>query len=78
MLLEDVRAKFVAAKHHVSPRDDVDAAAAAWFLERAPKTLANWRSKKIGPVYIDLGRGIRYPLIGLLEYLERLIQWVEK
>ncbi len=74
MLLELVRQRLTAAGYDISPRDDIDAKAAAWFLGKAPKTLRNWRSQRRGPAYINLGCDVRYPLIGLLDYLESKVQ----
>ena len=77
MQLDKVRAEFEAAGHHVSIRDDVDAAGAAWFLDCRPKTMANWRSSHRGPPYVRLPSGVRYPIAGLFSWLqENLIRAV--
>lgn len=70
MQLDKVRAEFEAAGHRVSVRDDVDERAAAWFLDAAPKTLANWRYLRKGPPYVPLPSGARYPIAGLFSWLE--------
>lgn len=70
MFLEIVRKRLLDAGHPISPRDDVDASAAAWFLGKSVGTLANWRSEDRGPAYVNLGRDIRYPLASLLEHIE--------
>lgn len=67
--VDRLREKFEAAGHRVSPRDDVNEAAAAWFLDLKPKTLKNWRSRGEGPRYVKLGAGAFYPLEALLDYL---------
>lgn len=67
--IDQVRDEFRAAGHYVSPRDDVNDVAAAWFLGSTPKTLANKRCAKIGPPCWKLDCGIRYPIRGLLDYL---------
>lgn len=74
MQLEALRAKFEAAGHHVSARDDVDVNALAWFIEYPVSTLRNWRSQKKGPPYIVLACGVRYPLVGIAAWLESLVR----
>ena len=74
MFLEIIRKRLTDAGYSISPRNDVDANAAAWFLGKTSKTLANWRSESRGPAYINLGRDVRYPLTALLEYLESQIE----
>lgn len=69
MLLDQVRKKFEDAGYRVSPRDDVDEAAVAWFLSLKPKTLRNWRVQKTGPRYVKLACGVRYEIESLLDYL---------
>lgn len=40
-------------------------------------TLANWRSRGIGPTYVRIGRSILYPLENLIAYeAERLVEAV--
>lgn len=34
-------------------------------------TLAKWRVQKIGPVYIKVGRLVRYEMSDLVDYLEK-------
>ena len=54
MLLDVMRMRFTDAGYTISPRDDVDSRAAAWFLGKSEKTLANWRSEKRGPAYASM------------------------
>ncbi len=69
MTLDELRNRLDEKHHAVSVRDDVDAAAAAYLLGVTTGTLANWRSKRIGPPWMRLG-GVRYPLIGLMRWLD--------
>ena len=43
----------------------------AQLLNLSVQTLRNWRSKRIGPPYIKLGRAVRYKLVDLLEWVEK-------
>lgn len=74
MRLEDLRDIFRNGGHVVSPRDDVDERAAAWYFECAVGTLANWRTNGKGPPWIRLPSGIKYPIGGLANYLESLVR----
>jgi len=74
VLLEDLRARFEAAGHTVSARDDVDVRAAAWFTSYAIGTLANRRSEGKPPAYVPLPCGPRYPITGLVEFVESLVR----
>ena len=71
MQLDVVRARFENAGHRVSPREDVNEAAAAWFLNMSPGTLRNWRGQGRAPAYVKLASGIWYPIEGLLDFLEK-------
>jgi helix-turn-helix protein len=42
---------------------------AAAFLRVEPQTLANWRSKGIGPVYARIGRRVVYTLADLIAFV---------
>lgn len=47
---------------------------AARLLELSTTTLANWRRRGQGPPFIRLyGSYIRYPLAGLLQFLDNLV-----
>ena len=74
MQLDQVRSQFEAAGHRVSIRDDVSESAAAWFLDCQPKTLANWRALRKGPLYVRLPSGVRYPIHGLFLFLESIMR----
>jgi len=79
MILADrVRAKFEQAGHRISPRDDVDERAAAWFLGMRPGTLRNWRSRGCGPQYVKLGAGAFYPIESLLAFVRASVIETEK
>lgn len=43
---------------------------AAEYLDVSVATLARWASQKIGPTYIKVGRHTRYPLSGLVDFLD--------
>jgi len=47
----------------------MDAPATAGFLGVAVPTLADWRTKGIGPTYIKVGRCVRYRLTDLESWL---------
>jgi len=74
MRTDELRKRFEDAGHLVSPRYDVTPEAAAWFLGSKIGTLRNWRSQSRGPAFICLPCGVRYPLAGLVEYLEQLVR----
>jgi hypothetical protein len=74
MRLDELRQRFEAASHHVSARDDVDPSAAAWFTDYSEGTLRNRRSKGLAPAYVVLGCGVRYPIAGLVEFVESLVR----
>ena len=35
----------------------------------SPRTLSNWRYKKMGPPYVRIGRSVRYPLLDAFRWL---------
>jgi hypothetical protein len=74
MQLDELRERFEDAGHRVSARDDVDVAGAAWFTSFSEGYLRNRRSKGLPPAYVRLGCGIRYPIIGLVEWLQQLVK----
>lgn len=39
------------------------------FLQKPRKTLAEWRSRGIGPTYYKIGRDVRYPWPGIRRWL---------
>ena len=45
-------------------------AEAAEYLGRAPQTLNDWRSQRVGPPYVKIQGGIRYSAVKLLAWLE--------
>jgi len=46
-------------------------AAVAGLLKVHRDTLYNWRAEKIGPPAIRIGKRIRYPRAGLVEWLQK-------
>ena len=74
MQLDELRQRFKEAEFKVSQRDDVDEHAAAWFTGFSVGTLRNRRSKGLQPAYVRLGCGIRYPLAGLVEWLQEKVR----
>lgn len=49
----------------------VTEAQAADALEVKVGTLKNWRSNEIGPAWVKVGRHVRYPVAGILAFLEK-------
>ena len=49
-----------AAKNPIDPEALLTEDAAARLLSLSPRTLQAWRSKKLGPAFIKLGRSVRY------------------
>jgi predicted DNA-binding transcriptional regulator AlpA len=41
----------------------------AAFLRKPPKTLAEWRSRGLGPRYFKIGRDVRYDWAAVHEWL---------
>lgn len=41
----------------------------AEFLRKPPKTLAEWRSRGLGPRYFKIGRDVRYSWTAVHEWL---------
>jgi Helix-turn-helix domain len=41
----------------------------AEFLRKPPKTLAEWRSRGLGPQYFKIGRDVRYGWEAVLKWL---------
>jgi hypothetical protein len=39
-----------------------------WGAAISPKTLANWRTKSIGPRWVKIGGRVVYPVEAVLEY----------
>lgn len=77
MLLDRLRQVFTDHGHIVNHRDEVDAAAAGWYLEYAVSTLAKLRCKTSrikGPPYVDYRFGVRYPIVGLARYQEQRLR----
>jgi hypothetical protein len=53
----------------IDPSDLADENEAAETLGVVPGTLATWRSKGLGPVYVKVGRTIRYPRAAIRNHL---------
>jgi predicted DNA-binding transcriptional regulator AlpA len=51
------------------PETLLTSAQAAKFLSVAPKTIANWRTRKQGPPYCRIGRLARYQMSALMKWL---------
>ena len=49
----------------------VDEKRAAKFLGVAVQTLRNWRHQRRGPIYIKMGRSVRYQIEDLVGYLKK-------
>ena len=47
---------------------------AAAILKEAPRTLANWRYRGVGPNYIKLPHGIRYRRSDIWAYIESRVR----
>jgi excisionase family DNA binding protein len=54
---------------HGNPDDLLTERQAAELLTVSSRTLQSWRSDGLGPSFIRVGRSVRYPHKGLLEYL---------
>lgn len=70
MLLEDLRARFERAGFTVSVRDDVTAEAASWYTGYRLGGLKKRREKGLSPPYRVLGCGVRYPIVGLMQFVD--------
>lgn len=53
----------------VDPAELIPADEAARILRQKPQTLAMWRSKHRGPVWVKIGRSVYYTPAGLREYV---------
>lgn len=62
------------ATHHsfasFHPDDVVPSATAAALLNLSGKTLANWRSRGVGPLHVKMGTRVTYVVRDLLAFIE--------
>lgn len=54
----------------VDPDGLLDEQEAARFLKLSDRTLQTWRVKQVGPVYIKVGRTIRYRRRDLISWID--------
>ncbi len=55
---------------NIANGQSMDEKQASKFLNVAVQTLRNWRHRRKGPVYVKLGRSVRYLLADLENYIQ--------